>query len=91
MPKVSARRKSSVASRVSDAAAPPAELARAAAAIGAMSAGPAPVGPANVTPFGGAVAAALEGPNLEAGPAPARAGQREAAVGKKARSRPKRK
>lgn len=75
--------KPSVVRERSDVAAPPADLAQAAAAMGAMSAGPAPVGPAKMTrlesPAAEAFAAAtFGGTHLEAGPAPVRAGARGA-------------
>jgi len=78
------RVKSSVVRASGEVAAPPADLAQAAAAMGAMSAGPAPVGPPKVTRLEGPAAAAfaaatLGGPHLEAGPAPVRPGARGAA------------
>lgn len=75
--------KSSVVPHTGDIAALPPDLAQAAAAMGAMSAGPAPAVPARMTHIEGpeeaAFAAAAAGPHLEAGPAPARAGQRKGA------------
>jgi hypothetical protein len=76
--------KSSAVRESDDIAAPPADLAQAAAAMGAMSAGPAPVGPAKMTRLEGPAAeafaaASLGGTHLEAGPAPVRAGARGAA------------
>src|SRR6266850_4213279 len=70
--------KPSAVRRRDDVVAPPPDLAQAAAAMGAMSAGPAPVGPAKMTrlegPAAAAVAETMGGPHLEAGPAPVRAG-----------------
>ena len=76
--------KASVVRESDDVALPPADLARAAAAMGAMSAGAAPGGPPKMTRLEGPAAAAfaaatLEGTHLEAGPAPVRAGEGGAA------------
>jgi hypothetical protein len=63
-------------------AAPPPEVLKAAAAIGAMSAGPAPTQPGPAGRLESLTAVALEamgGSPLDAGSAPARAGRREAA------------
>jgi hypothetical protein len=80
MPKV----KPSAVPGSAEVAGPPADLAQAAATMGAMSAGPAPVGPAKGTRLEGPAAAAfaaaaLGGTHLEAGPAPVLAGKPQAA------------
>jgi hypothetical protein len=86
--------KARVVHRTGEAAALPPELAQSAAAMGAMSAGAAPVGSAKMTRLEGSdaaafAAAALGGAHLEAGPAPARAGGRKAADETKRPVRPR--
>ena len=83
--------KSSARPRGKGVLAPPAELAQAAAALGAISAGPAPVGPVKATRIEGQTVAEFMGTRLEAGPAPARAGGREESPRESKRPRQKRK